>query len=493
MNTTFTLTGFTYVSDFSGNVVGSPDLSEISASGSPGLTLSFEANRFDPSLADAFVVAGRLDTATLNGAPLVLDNTNFFSTFIEYSYRGTPSTALLVVEGEPLDPDAQTFRAHIFTLAGEPLFDTDALDQAALQQTLNSEAITIPGAAAPITLGDPIVLANVEDIEISGRPIVTIPGPDAIPAPLAMPAPPEGPLPDPETTITGDETANRLAGSEAQDRILAGGGHDTLLGQGGDDILSGGAGNDLLAGADGADMVQGGDGDDMLGGGAGDDQLEGGAGSDTLGAGDGDDFADGGDGDDLIAAGAGADIVVAGAGNDTAGGSFGNDVLWGDLGDDSLGGGTGRDTLEGGAGNDALGGGEGDDVVHGGDGADFLAGGGRNDAISGGSGDDTINGGAGSDTLSGGDGADVFVWTTFGSGASEIDHVIDFEDGIDSFRMDGVSGIPGTGLQGRLDALNLTEVFVDGEVAVAMSYNSTTIVVEGADLSILSVEDFVFL
>lgn len=184
--------------------------------------------------------------------------------------------------------------------------------------------------------------------------------------------------------------------------------------------------------------------------------------------------------------------MVAAAGNDTAGGSFGNDILWGDLGEDSLGGGTDRDTLEGGAGIDALGGGEGDDVVHG-DSADFLAGGGRNDAILGGTGDDTINGGAGSDTLSGGDGADVFVWTTFGSGTSEIDNLIDFEDGIDSFRMEGVSGIPGTGLQGRLDALNLTEVFVDGEVAVAMSYNSTTIVVQGADLSILSVEDFAFL
>lgn len=121
MNTTFTLTGVTYVSDSSGNVVGPPDLSKISVTGSPGLTLLFEANPFAPFFGGASAVAGRLDTATLNEAPLVLDNSNFLSFFMGYSYRGTPSTALVILEPASIDPDAQTFRTHFFTLAGEAL------------------------------------------------------------------------------------------------------------------------------------------------------------------------------------------------------------------------------------------------------------------------------------------------------------------------------------------------------------------------------------
>ncbi|WP_146588559.1 matrixin family metalloprotease [Puniceibacterium confluentis] len=305
--------------------------------------------------------------------------------------------------------------------------------------------------------------------------------------------------------FAGDDT---LSGGHGNDHLEGGDGHDMLIGDAGNDRLVGGPGNDVISGGDGGDLLEGdlgadvlaagpgndtisgGDDDDMIGGGTGDDLIHGGDGADTIGSGGGNDTADGGLGDDIVNGGPGDDSTSGGAGNDTMGASFGNDTVTGEDGDDSLGGGTGRDMLQGSAGNDDLGGGEGDDHVAGGIGDDFLAGGGRNDVVIGGAGNDVLNGGSGDDTLTGGIGADLFVFNSFV--ASEVDLITDFEDGIDTFRMTGIDSAPGAGLQGRVDALNITDVVIDGQEGVTMTYRGHVVTVIGVAAAGLGTEDFVF-
>ncbi len=284
-----------------------------------------------------------------------------------------------------------------------------------------------------------------------------------------------------------DEDGIPLTGTEGPDTLTGTDGADTLSGLDGNDVLSGQGGNDLLAGGGGADTIDGGPGRDGIGGGPGNDAILGGDGNDTIGAGQGDDTADGGAGDDIVNGGPGDDSLSGGFGDDTMGASFGDDTVDGGAGNDSLGGGTGRDLLTGGEGNDIIGGGEGNDTVRGGNGNDFLAGGGRDDLLVGGAGADQLNGGTGNDTLTGGAGADVFIFTGFAAG--ETDVITDFQDGIDLLRLSGVENAPGTGLQGRFDALNATTVG-DG---VEIVYNGQTILLQGVDLDQLGVEDFVFL
>ncbi|UMA67184.1 hypothetical protein LVO79_19165 (plasmid) [Roseivivax marinus] len=173
------------------------------------------------------------------------------------------------------------------------------------------------------------------------------------------------------------------------------------------------------------------------------------------------------------------------------GASFGNDTVTGGAGDDDLGGGTGRDVIDAGDGNDSVGGGEGDDAVDGGAGADFLAGGGRNDTIDGGSGNDTINGGDGSDLIRGGIGADVFVWNSGDRGA--VDIVEDFELGTDQILLVGVTNAPGTGLAGKLEALDITDVTVEGQDAARLSYNGQEIYLLDVAASDLTLSDFEFI
>ncbi|SLN46083.1 Bifunctional hemolysin/adenylate cyclase precursor [Roseivivax jejudonensis] len=286
----------------------------------------------------------------------------------------------------------------------------------------------------------------------------------------------------------GDDT---LLGGNGNDLLRGGAGNDALFGQNGNDTMLGQAGNDTMGGSDGNDSVDGGDGNDSLGGGAGNDTLLGGNGDDTIGGGLDDDRIDGGIGDDVLAAGQGSDTVTGGAGDDTMGGSLGTDTVIGGDGNDSLGGGAGRDTISAGAGNDLVGGGEGDDTISGGTGNDFLAGGGRDDFISGGAGNDTINSGPGNDTIEGNTGADVFVWLEGEPGETDI--VRGFEDGLDSFRLSDVPNAPGSGLQGRVDSLDIVDTVVEGGFGVSMSYQGQTILVSGVTAAQLGVEDFLFL
>ncbi|WP_306132701.1 nidogen-like domain-containing protein [Roseivivax marinus] len=298
--------------------------------------------------------------------------------------------------------------------------------------------------------------------------------------------------------ITGDNGADsidggggddRLEGNAGADTLFGGAGDDGLIGGGGNDVLDGGAGDDNIAAGTGNDVLDGDVGDDRLGGGEGNDSISGGDGNDTIGGGVGSDTVDAGAGDDVVAGGADADNLDGGAGDDTMGGSFADDTVTGGGGDDSLGGGFGQDFINAGPGNNAVGGGEGNDTIIAGGGTDFLAGGGRNDVINGGGGDDTINGGDGNDTVDGGNGADVFVWNEGEAGA--VDVIEGFEDGSDMLMLTGVENAPGSGLQGRVDALDITTVAGGG--AAQLSYDGQIIVVEGVTAADLTVDDFMFI
>ncbi|MCF3592771.1 choice-of-anchor L domain-containing protein [Rhodobacteraceae bacterium LMO-12] len=298
-----------------------------------------------------------------------------------------------------------------------------------------------------------------------------------------------------DDTLSGEEGNDNLLGGTGDDVLQGADGDDALNGGDGDDFLGGGAGNDVLLGGTGADniaastgndSVDGGSGNDSIGGGEGNDTLSGGSGNDVIGSGVGNDIANGGVGNDGVFGGAGDDTLSGGAGDDNMGGSFGADNLDGGTGNDDMGGGTGTDTILGGDGNDTVGGGEGDDVIDGGTGDDFLAGGGRHDMIDGGSGDDRINAGNGDDTITGGDGADVFIFNGFNAGDADV--ITDWTNGEDTFRMSGITGAPGSGLAGKLAALNATNV-ADG---VQLSYEGHTILLEGASAADLGLEDFTF-
>ncbi|RBI85410.1 calcium-binding protein, partial [Rhodosalinus halophilus] len=164
-----------------------------------------------------------------------------------------------------------------------------------------------------------------------------------------------------------------------------------------------------------------------------------------------------------------------------------DDTVAGGTGADAIGGGLGRDVIDAGDGDDSVGGGEGDDVIAGGEGHDFLAGGGRDDSIDGGDGDDRINGGEGDDTLTGGEGADEFVYNFFQDVGDDV--ITDFEDGVDSFVMRGVENAPGSGLEGYIDALNIT----DTAQGVLMNHQGHSILLEGVAAAELGLEDFTFL
>ncbi|MFD2173095.1 calcium-binding protein [Rhodobacter lacus] len=288
----------------------------------------------------------------------------------------------------------------------------------------------------------------------------------------------------------GAETGEVVIGTGGDDTITGGTGDDTISGGAGDDSLLGGDGDDVISSSDGDDSADGQTGNDSIGGGTGDDTLIGGEGNDTIGGGQDDDSISGAGGNDAISGGQGNDWIDGGDGNDSIGGGFGNDTIFGSAGDDSLGGGTGRDVIDGGEGADAIGGGEGDDTITGGDGDDFLAGGGRDDVIDGADGDDVINGGSGDDTMTGGDGADVFVFNGMIDGDTDV--ITDFEDGVDMIRISGIENEPGSGLNGYVAALNITDTTIDGEAGVSMAYEGQTIYLLGISAEDLTKADFLF-
>jgi Ca2+-binding RTX toxin-like protein len=278
----------------------------------------------------------------------------------------------------------------------------------------------------------------------------------------------------------GDEL---LLGGAGNDRIFGGGegepfggndsmfgedGNDSLFGVFGNDYLAGGAGFDRLYGGDGADALYGEDGDDLLHGGEDfvTDILVGGAGNDELyGAGGmGDyDLMDGGSGDDAYYVDTPADLTfeAAGGGYDTVyatiegagvylyahvdalyvwgntsfgvGNELGNFISARDLQGNAAS--ANNVALLGGAGHDLIWGNDVTNGIYGEDGNDNLYGYGGNDVIDGGTGRDFIDGGAGNDIMVGGAAGDRFYVRA--SGASSIDYILDFEDGLDQIQIHG--------------------------------------------------------
>jgi subtilisin family serine protease len=85
-------------------------------------------------------------------------------------------------------------------------------------------------------------------------------------------------------------------------------------------------------------------------------------------------------------------------------------------------------------GNDKIRAGDGADVAYGDDGDDVVGGGGGHDTLWGGGGDDKLIGNTGNDRLAGGTGADTFV---FKANFSK-DKIMDFEDNVDTLKLDDV-------------------------------------------------------
>lgn len=281
--------------------------------------------------------------------------------------------------------------------------------------------------------------------------------------------------------ITGFE---RVVGSSFNDvinannrnltTIEAGGGNDRIIGGGNTQTMRGGGGNDTITAYAGAnfnststaDVIEGGNGDDVLAGAAGDDTIIGGLGDDVIAGNAGADSLVGNNGKDTVSyanSNAGVQVLMNSATN--TGGHADGDILegfdrlvgsaFGDVldansintvtiegggGNDIIIGGGNFQTLRGGGGNDTITGYSGGnpaststlDSIEGGSGNDVLAGANGDDTILGGSGNDIIRANGGNDTVAGGSGADTFI---FGL-SSEVDTILDFQDDIDTLRLD---------------------------------------------------------
>jgi len=256
--------------------------------------------------------------------------------------------------------------------------------------------------------------------------------------------------------LFGGGGADRLDAGTGNNLLDGGAGNDTLIGRTGDDTLAGGDDNDRMFGIEGADSMSGGAGLDTMQGGIGNDTMAGDGGNDlvfgedgndSLDGGEGNDRVDGGLGDDILAGGAGIDTLIGRSGADTISGDAGDDLLFAGAGNDSVSGGAdndrlvgedGNDTMAGDGGNDSLEGRTGDDSLSGGDGLDQLLGQAGADQLDGGTGNDTLSGGEDDDTLIGGAGADRFHFLSF-DGAGSNDLINDFEVGVDTFLLSGLS------------------------------------------------------
>ena len=181
-----------------------------------------------------------------------------------------------------------------------------------------------------------------------------------------------------------------LLGTKLADHLIGSLGDDSINAASGNDLLDGGGGDDILQGAQGIDTMHGGSGDDTYYvDNIGDVVSE----STILGIDDG-----------------GKDTVISTI-DYTLGAYLENLVLGGVGGLKGIGNSL-ANTITGNSGDNMLSG---------------MAG---NDTLIGGSGNDTLSGGKGSDVLEGDGGADKFLFAAAGS-SNGIDHIVDFEHGID--------------------------------------------------------------
>jgi Ca2+-binding RTX toxin-like protein len=329
-------------------------------------------------------------------------------------------------------------------------------------------------------------------------------------------------------TVRGNKYSNVL---DAADGVTNG--SDIIFGYGGNDKIYALGGNDLLKGGAGADKLDGGSGIDTA---DYSDSTEGVEVSIAAGAGD----KGSAEGDTLVR----IENLNGSSYNDTLQGDDGANVLFGDAGNDILKGAGGADKLDGGKGNDQLNsdargdtiiGGEGNDTLNyseavygvsvnlgsgfhnagyhpirpapgtppqivsvenvygsnahdniiGSNVANKLFGNGGVDHISGFGGADTIVGGAGDDWLTGGGGNDQFVFGLTPGGMVNIgkDTILDFTQGEDRIKFDGVFD-------------NFAEVqthmhVIGDDVRITIDDNNT-ITLKNTQLSDMGASDFIF-
>lgn len=131
------------------------------------------------------------------------------------------------------------------------------------------------------------------------------------------------------------------------------------------------------------------------------------------------------------------------------------------INDDSAG--VGDDIIIGGSGLDFISASEGDDILISGDSHDIIEGGEGSDIIQARGGDDILIGGEGSDLLIGGEGADVFEFNAEDFANGEIDSILDFEEGVDRIRINGVD-------PDRVTA-DEASISLDGEIIINLNNN----------------------
>ena len=317
---------------------------------------------------------------------------------------------------------------------------------------------------------------------------------------------------------TAETGNNSVQAGSGNTQIWGSGGNDTLIGGSGNDTIQAGAGNESIVGGSGTESINGGSGNDTIDvGGDGSDTVYAGTGSTTLYGGDGQDYLHGGSGTTVIYVGDGGTDVAptyadAGSGNTTIYGGDGVDLLVGGSGTNVIYAGDGGDTTTAstvyvGSGNATVYGGDGIDVINGGGGTDVLYAGdggieGCATAVNAGTGVATLYGGAGvsvltdsvggSDQLVGGDGTsdmygignDTFVAGTgqdLMSGTGSNTYVFNADGGYDEVVNAGGTETLNFSYDDDPtdDAIVGAETVDDGAIALTISDDDTTVLVDG--------------